>query len=239
MAVLSPRTAPPPIGAAIAVKGYPTGHAYRSQAIVTRILAAALLLALSAVVALAIAVSQLVPSLRLVPLFLSIEPEQKTVVRVQPAVQDATIIDQLEHGWVRQYVIKSERVVPDASQMLPIVQPVDGWIARRSSVDVYAGFRSRNERYIRQAIAETVAREVRLDDPIRLPQPGRVYQVDFVSIEKTAEGQEIARHQLRAVLTVEYRATEASLAELRSGSLESPLGFVVVSYARTGRAESR
>ena len=227
------------IGAAEAVAGYSTGHAYRAQAVALRVVTGCLLLSLSANVATGLAVVQLVPSLRLVPLFLSVEPEQRTVVRIEPAIRDGTIPGQLEHGWVREFVLKAESVVPDSRLMLSIVQPASGWLARRSTPEVYGAFRTANERYIRDAIAEQVTRTVALDDPVRLPQPGRVYQVDYTAVETAADGRELSRRRLRAVLSVEYRATEASLSEYRAGNVENPLGFTVTSYARTGRAEAK
>lgn len=227
------------ISAADAARTYPTGHAYRAQAIALRIVTAIALLLAAGNVAQALAIAKLVPSLRLVPLFLTTEPEQRTVVRIQPAVRDGTIVEQLEHGWVREYVIKAESVVPDPRVMTPVVQPGSGWIARRSTTEVYAAYRAGNEQYIRQALGERISRTVELDDPVRLPQAGRVYQVDFVAVEATADGREIGRRSLRAVLAVEYRATEASLAEYRGGNLDNPIGFFVTSYNRSGRAEGR
>lgn len=225
------------IGAADAARAYPTGHAYRAQAVALRIVAGALILALACNVAGLLVILQLIPGLKLMPLFLAIEPEERTVVRIEPAVRDGTILGQLEHGWVREFVAKAETVLPDTRLMLPVVQPGSGWLARRSTPEVYTAYRTANERYVRDAIAEQVTRIVVLDDPVRLPQQGRVYQVDFTAVETAADGHELARRRLRAVLAIEFRATEASLAEYRGGNLENPLGFTVVSYVRTGRAE--
>lgn len=222
-----------------AARGYPTGHAYRAQAIALRIMTAALMLSLAANVASALAITQLVPSLRLVPLFLTTEPEQRTVVRIQPAVRNGTVLEELEHGWVRQFVIKAETALPDPHLMQPVVRPGSGWIATRSTNDVYISWRASNEQYIKGAIANHVTRSVVLDDPVRLPQPGRVYQVDFVSVETAADGHELARHRLRALLSVTYRTTEASLAAYRGGNLDNPIGFMVTSYVRTGRNEGK
>lgn len=216
---------------------FDTGHAYRGLAITTRILSCITVFQMVVILVLGLTIWSMQPLVRIEPYFLQVEPESKSVVRVQPMERDATLVDQLEIGWVRDYVRMREEVLPDAPLMTRRARPFDGWVARRSTDAVYAGYRQDNETFMRDAIRERVTRRVVLDDPVRLPAKGRLYQVDYVAIEQDPTNGERSRRLLRATLEVTYRPITVSDQEFHAADNEAnPFGFTVVSYARTLRA---
>lgn len=172
-----------------------------------------------------------------VPWLLTLHDAKDAVVEVQPVQMRSTAMLRAEEAWVRSYVLARESVVRDPQEMAERVRKPGqgdpgGFIARRSSPQVFESFLARQEDFIRQALARGVSREVTLEDPVE--NPGSGLWTVTLRVEERDRGRVLASSRWRVRIRVAFVGYEA---QARSFSLQQDerwlaelFGFKVVQY---------
>ncbi|WP_211111982.1 VirB8/TrbF family protein [Azospirillum aestuarii] len=168
---------------------------------VARLLGILLCLSMALNITLGQALVRLTPLKEKIPYAITVAPAMDAVVEAAPLRRQTTSFAVTERAWVAQYVRIREGVVADEGLMKVRMRPTDGWVARRSTTEVYEGFRARNQKLVIQALARGAERAVKIES-INLASPG-LYYVDF-TVRDTEKGMELGTQSLRVLLRIGY-----------------------------------
>ncbi len=214
-----------------------TGHSQRALVLVARLLAGYSVLVTVAVILLALAVSKLVPLQKPFPYLVTLSPKVDAVVSVEPLSRRAQGWEMAERAWIAEYVRKREGIEPDREVMRLRVQP-GGWVATRSTGEVWNEFRQRNQKLIVRALDRSATRRVTVDGLSQIDP--HLWTVDF-TVRDFEKGQELQTLPLRTLVRVAYRTVEFDAVTFSNGDvpveeIERAFGFVVVQYEPSGRS---
>lgn len=185
-------------------------------------------------------IAVLVPNRQVELRLVTFSPAKDAVVEISTLTQRSPAWPKAEEAWVRQYIQVREGVLPDRELMTQRTQPPSpngghpgGWLARRSTKQVYDAWKLRHEAFIRAALERGITRMIEIEDPVERPAgPGSsVYTVTFRTTD-TEQGVSAPSRRWRVTLRVGYAGQVKRQAEelVQSDLVDEIFGFTVLSY---------
>ncbi len=216
-----------------------TGDPVARERAVTRLLGVLLVASLGLNVVMGAAVSVLVPNYRVELALLTLQPESKMVVEVQPLRMGRPGMEIYLNGQVREWILKRHQVVPNDTFMTQQVL----WVFNRSSDDVRREYERSSRNFVRQAVDRGITRTIPEDRIAVTSQGNGFYVVDFEAVDTADDGvgearqngapRVIKQYRWRVEMQVGLQPQRIQNAEFNNYKLVNPFGFTVMSYSRT------
>jgi type IV secretory pathway component VirB8 len=204
---------------------FDTGHSHRRLVWAARLLGVVAMAEAFAIMALAFALFSLVPLKRVEVALLQVSPSSEQVVEVKPLRADLPVIEVMTRGWVREYVMTRNSIVPDNDAMVPRLR----WINERSSRPVWNEFMERQRAFLVQAISQRLTRTVRVRAVTRDTRRASLWFVDFDTTDSLPDGS-VGTRSFRAQILVEFEPRITRAGDLDIREIDNPFGFKVQRY---------
>ncbi|SMF81975.1 Type IV secretory pathway, component VirB8 [Tistlia consotensis] len=206
-----------------------TGHAYRRLDKTNRILAFLLVGSWAVNALLATGYFILLPLKQVEPWLLTVSPESKQVVTVEPLHRDLDAWQAATTQWVAQWVTQRHTVLPDRGHTEARLK----WLYLRSvEKPVYEDIESPEEkRFTLDMIRRGGSRTVKIESVSRVAED--FYLVNFETQDSFPHQTEVQRSRWTATVRIAFRPVDYARGEIQSGEARDRLlsfGFTVVDY---------
>ena len=200
-----------------------TGDGSRRESRLTRFFAIYSIAVTCLCVILASVLQSVFPLVRVQPMLLTTDSQERQIVKVEPFSQGTPGFELMTQVLCKEYVEIRNSIVRDGKVMGGRWAP-NGYIWRRTSPQMYDAFAKEMRDVLKEADRRGITRSVRiLADPIKVDE--HFYQIEFETID--TEGTTENRQKWMASLVVDYRPQKVEFQE----RFMNPLGFTVTGYS--------